>query len=694
MLLRPASASSLFPLYALLSGVFCTMAQADSFTITTGQTLTEQQTLSTNETGVIDTGGGLNVVGAAVYMPGTNSSMTNNGEILVSGESGFSYVSGFGIKCTSNNSKVVNNGSIVANGKGGGFDGGEAYGIRSSSSVINSGSIVVNNSGFGAGIIVDSATVTNSGSIVTSGDATYGISPWGAASFISNSGSIKTSGSEASGIYVTSFGSFPGGDDIVFANSGEITTTGANADGITVKYWDGGKIANSGTIVALGTEGRGINYAGGSSGTINHSGTIIVSGAGASGIYSDGMGGTLNIRGQIIAAGAATSAIIGDNNQTLNLFSGARILGTVDLGSGTNFVNVNLDGAGPSSTITVDNAGIISQRGQGLSLVRNNSIAIVDTTNLTAAATSLGSISGSIFQAVNQRLNRAAAEIPSDMQHQDPAPVSWGHILGSNNQHSEHGAVLGYTTRNQGLLGGYEQTFDDTRVGLLGGALHTRIDTDQHSSDTDGDNVLAGLYGQITRGTWQFNGAVIAGYVKYDTQRRVTDNLFGEETARADYHGTYLSPSLSATRIHNLGAGLSLRPGVELNYTYSWLGGYSEEGTTNSNLEVSRRQGGVLNSRLQLAMRQELAEHQGGVEFRIGVSRSDYSDEKMKIGLQSSTATNYLLSGTDSVSGGYVGASARIQLKNQLSLVGDLEYQRSSSSDHATVGYAGLEYRF
>jgi len=710
---RPLPVSRLSPLCVLLSGVFCTLAHADSFTVTAGQTVTTSQTLDTNETGVIDAGGKISLIGTAVDMLGANSSLTNNGEIYVSADFA-DGTSGVGISNIDNNSTVVNNGSIVANG--GAVNGGEdafvsdAVGIYSFSKVINSGEILVNNALSGVGVLLaDGAAAINSGSIVTSGDGTWGIGAGGLVGSITNSGLINTSGNWAHGIFVysvPSWYSFPQlvSDDVVFTNSGAITTTGDEAYGIQVEGLDGGKIVNSGTIVASGEAGRGISYSGGSGSTITHSGVISVSGAGAIGIHSDGTDGTLNISGRIVTTGAATSAIIGDNNQTLNLLPGAQIIGTVDLGSGTNQVNVLLDGAGRSATLTVDNAGTISQRGQGLSLVSDNTIAIIDTTNLTAPTVALGSASSSVFQAVSRQLGRpapafqpvkvAAAELAPGMLHQDPGPVAWGHVLGSRAEHSEQGATLAYSSRDYGLLGGYEQSFDDARVGFLGGALHSHIDTEQNSSDTDSDNVFVGLYGQITQGAWQLNGSLIAGHARYDSTRRITDNLAGEETARADYHGTWLSPSLSLTRIHDLGAGLSVRPGAELNYTHGWFSGYHEKGTTNSNLDVGRRQGGVLNSRLQVAVRQELVAHQGDVELRIGVSRTDYSNEKVKIGLQGASATHYRLSGTDSVSGGYVGASARILLKNQLSLVGDLEYQRSSSSDHATVGYVGLEYRF
>ena len=44
---------------------------------------------------------------------------------------------------------------------------------------------------------------------------------------------------------------------------------------------------------------------------------------------------------------------------------------------------------------------------------------------------------------------------------------------------------------------------------------------------------------------------------------------------------------------------------------------------------------------------------------------------------------------------GHIAAGGRIVLKNQLSLVGDVEYtQGSGDHNHAAVGYLGLAYRF
>lgn len=336
--------------------------------------------------------------------------------------------------------------------------------------------------------------------------------------------------------------------------------------------------------------------------------------------------------------------------------------------------------------------------------MNGNTIVIADTTNLTANQASLGLASLTLFQAVNQQLNQsapppqpvkvAASELTPGMLRQDPGPAAWGHVFGGRAKRDDSGAALAHKDNGYGLIGGYEQTLSEHRMGVFGGVSHSTVNTDTSSINTDSDSVFLGVYGQYASGDWLVNGSLAAGYVSYDNKRSVLDNLSGYESAKSDYHSIYLSPSVALIGIFDMGEGLSLRPSVDLNYTYGWLSSYDEKGTTRSNLSVGSRNASVLNSRAQVAIRQELADHQGEFEFRAGASNSNYGNDTVKISLQGGAATNFGITGTSSLSGGYLGASGRIILKNQLSLVGDVEYTQSSSDTHAAVGYLGMEYRF
>ena len=616
--------------------------------------------------------------------------VTNSGSITTSADHAH------GLESTGDDSEIINSGSITTTGQ-------IAYGIYSTgaNAAISSSGSITTSAYYGMGIesAGASATISNSGSITTSGQDAYGINSTvsGANATISNSGSIITSGLRAIGISAAAI-------DATIGNSGSIITSGKSAHGIKVLNANA-TVNNSGSIATSGESAHGINAnsAFAANATINNSGSISVTGANSVGIYSTGPDGTINLSGLVSATGAATQAIAGGSNQTLNLLPGAAVIGTIDLGSGTNHVNVVLDSGSPSATMNISHSGTITQSGKGLSLVNGSTVSLVDTTHLTANQASLGVASSTIFQAVSQQLNRgasapqpvkvAASELTPGLLYQEPGPTAWGHAFGGETRRDGSGAALGYKDSGYGLIGGYEQTLGEHRVGVFGGVSRSTVKTTTASIETDGDGAFLGVYGQYKNDDWRLNGALAAGYVSNSSARSVVDNLSGYETAKSDYHSTYLSPSLALIRIFEMGAGVSLRPSAQLNYTYGWVSGYDETGTTRSNLSVGSYQASVLNSRVQLAVRQDLADHQGGFEVRAGASQSDYGDDKVKISLQGASA-NYAITGTNRLSGGYFGAGGRLALKSQFSLVGDVEYTQGSGDNHAVVGYLGMEYRY
>lgn len=688
---RPRTTYPLTQLAALIGALLSPAVQAvqpgASFDIASGVTVTSTQKLDDNQSGMIQTGGALNVAGAnAVNAPGNAVQITNSGTLSTTGNGAL------GINSTGANAIISSSGTLLTTGIG-------AYGIWSTgtnATVTNSGSIATTGV-FAVGIVSigDNATVSNSGSIATTSDFAYGIYSSGANATVTNNGSIATTG----GFFLVGIVSI--GDNATVSNSGSIATTGDSSYGI----YSGGAnstVTNTGSIATTGVFALGILSIGDNS-TVTNTGSISVSGTNSIGIQSLGTNGVINLSGLVSATGAGAKAIFGAGNQTLNLLPNAAVIGPIDLGAGTNRVNVTT-AAAPSTTLSITNPGTITQSGKGLSLVSGNTIVIADTSNLTANQASLGLASSTLFQAVNQQLNQsapapqpvkvAANELTPGMLHQDPGPAAWGHVFGGQARRDDSGAALAYKDNGYGLIGGYEQTLSEYRVGVFGGVSRSTLDTDTSSISTDSDSVFLGVYGQYASSDWLVNGSLAAGYVSYDNKRLVLDNLSGYQSAKSDYHSTYLSPSVAVIRIFDMGDGLSLRPSAQLNYTYGWLSSYDEKGTTRSNLSVGSRNASVLNSRVQVAIRQELADHQGEFEFRAGASNSNYGNDRVKISLQGGAATNFGITGTSSLTGGYVGASGRIALKNELSLVGDVEYTQSSSDTHAAVGYMGMEYRF
>ena len=138
---------------------------------------------------------------------------------------------------------------------------------------------------YGIESVGPNATITNSGTITTSGFLALGIVSVGPNATITNSGTITTRGDFSYAIYST-------GTNAIITNSGTITTSGFFSIGISSGHRsDGGPnatITNSGTITTSGNSAHGILVLG-SGATISNLGTI-TTGANAFGIRVDGLG--------------------------------------------------------------------------------------------------------------------------------------------------------------------------------------------------------------------------------------------------------------------------------------------------------------------------------------------------------------------------------------------------------------------
>jgi len=173
---------------------------------------------------------------------------------------------GLGSGTTVNNSGILNTNSF-SNGYGisTGTNGRSQAG---GNTISNLASGQIQTAGFNAdGIFVSATnassagnTITNAGSITTSGISAYGIrlnsGATGAAvtNTITNSGSINTSGSAAHGMLVRA-----AGGATTITNSGSITTSGAAAHGIEIVNAAGAiSISNTGVISATGPGSFGI----------------------------------------------------------------------------------------------------------------------------------------------------------------------------------------------------------------------------------------------------------------------------------------------------------------------------------------------------------------------------------------------------------------------------------------------------
>ncbi|RKE38732.1 autotransporter-associated beta strand protein [Paraburkholderia sp. BL23I1N1] len=291
------------------SGLAAVVAQTGS----TGVTINADSTAS---------GSFVRSANPVVFSVDTNSTINGSGNFSLTGGGGTGTVRGAVLL-------GVGNGNQVTNASGG---------VITTSGAFNDG-MAANGSG---------NTLTNRGSITTSGPNAYGMTAaWGQTNVgqlnntLINSGTVTTSGSNARAASIL------GGSGTI-SNSGTLSTTGA-ASPTAYLQGNNDQLTNSGTISASGSGSDAVfsNTAGSSFvATIqNLAGGSIISQNG-SGIRTLNGNSTI-INAGLVQSGIGTAITMGNGNDSLILQTGSVINGTADGGAGTN--TVTLQGSGTAS---------------------------------------------------------------------------------------------------------------------------------------------------------------------------------------------------------------------------------------------------------------------------------------------------------------------------------------------------------
>lgn len=671
-------------LLALGSMVTMPPVHADSFVIVNGQIETETQVLGAGDTGTVESGGTISTTGDEAY----------------------------GITITGGNAILNNSGSVSTGGSG-------AYGIASqgdNATILSSGSIsTMGNRADGIYAEGNNATTTNSGIISTVGVYARGINSSGFAQAIRNTGSISTQGYGADGIYsegdnaiTTNSGSISTVGDHAygfnssglaeaFHNNGTITTTGADSFGI---YTDNSEAAifNIGRISTTGNGSVGIEIFEIDS-AVTNSGTISTTGIGAHGIVADRANSTITNSGLISATGSGSFAILGGgaSNQTLNILPGSRIIGAIDLGGGGDTVNITGSyGSTVLSFANVDTINVLTPN--AVRLGTSNTVVVIDPTGESSRAQSLSALSGGIHTVISQGLQNvalmrpvkvAALELTPGLLSLDTAPVAWGQVFGGQSRKDSNGQLLGFTQRYAGLIGGYEQAYQGDRVGLVAGIANGY--TSSAMTGMNSDSVFAGLYRHTRLGELNLTGSLVAGVEQHTSRRTVFDNINGYESARASTTSYYLSPSISVSRSYAVAPVWTVRPSAVLGYSVGWYAGYTESGTTQSNQTLGARTVQTLTGRAQL----ELARQTGWGEasVRAGLQMRQTSQGAVT-GSVGGSDFRFNAVGDNNVNGGYVGLGMRQALREQLSLMADVEYGQLSGKETQVLAKVSLQYVF
>ncbi|CAE6724763.1 autotransporter domain-containing protein [Paraburkholderia haematera] len=252
---------------------------------------------------------------------------------------------------TSSTISSAGNFSLTGGGGTGTVRGAVLLGVGNNNQITNAiGGVITTSGAFNDGMAANGSgnTLTNRGSITTSGPNAYGMTAaWGQTNVgqlnntLINSGTVTTSGSNARAASIL------GGSGTV-NNSGTLSTTGA-ASPTAYLQGNNDQLINSGTISASGSGSDAVfsNTAGSSFvATIqNLAGGSIVSQNG-SGIRTLN-GNTTIINAGFVQSGIGTAITMGNGNDSLILQTGSVINGAADGGAGTN--TVTLQGSGTAS---------------------------------------------------------------------------------------------------------------------------------------------------------------------------------------------------------------------------------------------------------------------------------------------------------------------------------------------------------
>lgn len=623
--------------------------------------------------------------GFGIYVSGSNGTVSNSGTISLTGSSGAAIYSSTG-------STINNSGTLNTYGQ-------RAYGIATSGdeAVINNTGTITTTGAQSAGINAsgDSTVVTNSGTITTTGDigsgnSAYGISVSGSNVTVTNNGLIQTYGSSGTGIYAS-------GSSATVINNGTIKANASDAYGI-LATGSSASISNGGTIETSDIAAHGI-YASGSSASISNSGTIRTTGSSAYSVYVIGANSVISNSGTISATGSSSYAVRGNSNaQTLNLYNGSRIYGAIDLGGGGDVVNVY--GSGGSATLTLSNVSTLNVYSNNALAVGTSKVVVVDPTATSSSGAMLGLTTLGIHHVIDQRgagltgmktAQLASADDSTDAIPRERRPVLWMQLLGGSGHRDAEGSVAAYRYGYYGFVAGYEhEQASGSRMGWAAGV--TTGDVSSNYQKTTSDSIFGGAYSQhILQERFKLGTSLIFGVGSHSNRRDVLDNVSGTQTAQGTNASYYLSPALSLSAAYDLPLGWQLRPGAQVAYSYGYYGGYSESGTSNSNLTIGGHDVQALLSRAQIEGARKLSD--GEVSARAG-----WQSRQVSGGNVSMSIDGYSLSmsaaGSQNVAGPYVGLGMSYRIKQHFNLLGDIEVAQFAGGESLTSGRVTLQYLF
>lgn len=462
------------------------------------------------------------------------------------------------------------------------------------STIINNGTI---NSTINRAIDAASgsgSTIINNGTITSGGSTqTVLLDSLQSNFYFENNGSVSSIGANSEALYLRA-------DSSIVINTGLISNTGIGSNGSAFEVeGDNNVVTNSGTITATTSVGFKFHPTLASGNVFNNSGII-----------------------------SAPRAILGGTGlSTINLMAGSRITGTMDLGGGTDIVNLYHGGNDIAWRWTFENfkdttPDVLSVIGApyvvedpGLSGGTGITVTVADLSREANAGAVLADLTGAVRGAITGRISEAWAlsdaglSSGGDMTDEDGNSLGWNAWTKafegrSADAHHIYGGVV---------VGADTAPTDNTLFGAFGGFALSKLTFADASLNNSGiadvytNSGFGGIYSRIQNTHGLFvDGTVTLGYAEGDVAARwQANNLVAgglEQITGGESAGAYVATSVTFGAHMPVGdSSVVITPSATFGYAAQFRKGYSENASVEGAMSVKSYIASVLTTRLQLA---------------------------------------------------------------------------------------------
>lgn len=419
---------------------------------------------------------------------------------------------------------------------------------------------------------------------------------------------------------------------------------------------------------------------------------------------------------RVINSGSVGSGAVGDGifleglNPNLTLLHGSIIQGDIDL-SGTGIRTLNVGNGLSIANTFITGPDVINSN--GAPFAQNGvQVAVVDPTSLAAQDELLANLTNGISSSVLNRLTNMRGGVAGVTSNPRPMYVDGSRNGETPSDSNQYWAQAFGTRRNQdgdgpagdtdqslyGFVSGMDAQYAaNTLAGFFLGGSFGNVEADLSSQETGVDSFFGGLYLSTLRGRTAIDTALTAGYSGYDRERQVASNLAagGIETARADYHGWFISPEITFTRPF-WPMGKRVEQSMTLRYSALFLDGFTETGTT-APLTLQKRNVHLAQARYQLGVPLTRQTDDGGLSrltLKGGIElRTQFGDRDISGTLLAQRIT-FNPGGAQSAVGAFAGVSAEHVTTGGLVFHTTLEGLAENDGSTQVSGKAGIRFRF